>query len=165
MIINKQNAVITILMVVIIMICCACSGQTTLPGDFEEQGDNPGADDWLYISEQEVLFDFFGTPPDWPREVPAVMNEFAVTRYERSETGMYAAGFGNIQISRANNFYMNARRESGTSFDWTFNPDRTSNIEGHEQVFYYINDRGSSLTINLTQVSEDKIIFELDYRE
>ncbi len=162
---GKRKTIMPIVLIVGIMSLYACSGQTIPPEDTDIYDDNLDDNEWLVIAEEEVLFDFFSTPADWPREVPAVMNEFRVTRYERCETGMTAAGFGNLQISRANNFYMNARRESGTSFDWTFDPDRMSVTRGQEQVFYYFNDQGSSLTIILKEIYDDKIIFKLDYKE
>lgn len=115
--------------------------------------------------EADVLFDFYSTPSDWPRAVPSVMNDFKVTVYERTDSRMYAAGFGDIQISRVNNFYTNARKETGTSFSWEFDPTMDSVTEGSEQKFYYIDAEGKTLTIRFKEVDTDKIIFELDFKE
>lgn len=71
--------------------------------DSEEHGETGSADD------DKILFTFFTTPSDWPHAVPSIMNEFNVTSYERAENSMYAAGFGELQLSRVNNIYMNAR--------------------------------------------------------
>lgn len=132
---------------------------TETEDDIEDAEETGSADD------DEVLFTFFTTPSDWPRAVPSIMNEFSVTSYERTENSMYAAGYGELQLSRVNNFYMNARKETGTSFDWEFDPAKESVTEGEEQVFYYIDDEGKSLTIKFREVEKDRIEFELDYKE
>lgn len=131
----------------------------------EEADDDPGEEEENAAGEDEVLFDFYSTPSDWPRAVPPVMNEFKVTSYERTDNTMYAAGFGDLQMSRANNFYTNATRDAGNSFDWTFDPGKESVTEGSEQVFYYIDEAGKSLTIKLKEIDPMKIEFELDYQE
>ncbi len=150
-----------------------CSGgDSTMPESpavDEAQADEPAveeaAEEVQRDDEDEVLFDFYSTPSDWPRAVPSVMNEFKVTRYERTANGMQASGYGDLQISRANNFYMNARKETGTSFNWEFDSSRESITEGSEQIFYYIDDEGKSLVIKLKELEPNKIEFELDFQE
>ncbi len=132
----------------------------------ETEEDSEDEDGETYSAgDDQIIFTFFTTPSDWPRAVPAIMNEFNVTSYERTENSMYTAGYGELQLSRVNNFYMNARKETGTSFDWEFDPARESVTEGEEQVFYYIDEEGKSLTIKFREVERDRIEFELDYKE
>lgn len=115
---------------------------------------------------EEALFDFYSTPSNWPRVVPAIMMEFKVTEYERTDNAMHAAGTGDVSMSRANNYYMNAmKKEGSTSFKWEFDPAKTSVTEGSEQVFYFIDDEGKSLTINLKEIESNKIEFSLDFAE
>jgi hypothetical protein len=115
---------------------------------------------------EEALFDFYTTPSNWPRAVPAIMMEFKVTEYERTDNTMYAAGAGDVSMSRANNYYMNAKKKEGsTSFKWEFDSAKSSVTEGAEQVFYYIDDEGKSLAINLKEIGPNKIEFSLDYAE
>lgn len=135
------------------------------PEATETEDDIEDAEETGSAGDDEVLFTFFTTPSDWPRAVPSIMNEFSVTSYERTENSMYAAGYGELQLSRVNNFYMNARKETGTSFDWEFDQAKESVTEGEEQVFYYINDDGNSLTIKFREVEKDRIEFELDFKE
>lgn len=152
---NKWILFLLVAVVVFMPLLAGCSGNGNPAAPEEPENDE----------EDEVLFTFFTTPSDWPRAVPSIMNEFNVTSYERTESSMYAAGYGELLLSRVNNFYMNARKETGTSFDWEFDPARKSVTEGDEQVFYYIDDEGKTLTIKFREVDKDKIEFELDYYE
>lgn len=113
--------------------------------------------------EAEFLFDFYTVPADWPRIVP-LMTDFKVTEYSRDEQGMHAAGFGNTDMSWANNYYTNARQEFVSSNIWAFDPANTSVTEGDQQVFYYTGE-GHFLVINLNQVAPGRVEFTLDYTE
>lgn len=125
----------------------------------EEPAEEPAA-------AEEALFDFYSTPSNWPRAVPAVMMEFKVTEYERTDNTMHAAGTGDVNMARANNYYSNAiKKEGNTSFKWEFDPANSSVTEGSEQVFYFIDDEGKSLTINLKEIGPNKIEFSLDFAE
>jgi hypothetical protein len=113
--------------------------------------------------EVAVLFDFYTVPVDWPRMVP-LMTEFQVTEYSCDAQGMHAAGFGNTEMSWANNYYTNARQEFVSSNIWAFDPANTSITEGDQQVFYYTGE-GHFLVINLNQVAPGRVEFTLDYTE
>lgn len=93
------------------------------------------------------------------------MRDANATSYERTDNTLYVAGYVEIPISRVSNFYMNARKEVGTSFDWEFDPTKDSVTEGDDQVFYYIDDEGKTLTIRLKEVEENWVEFELDFKE
>lgn len=161
---SKWKVILPAFLFIMCLLLAGCSGNDASP---PEEPVQTAPEDSSEVAEDEadVLFDFYSTPSDWPRAVPSVMNDFKVTAYERTDSSMYAAGFGDIQISRVNNFYMNARKETGTSFNWEFDPANASVTEGSEQVFYYIDDEGKTLTIRFREVDTDKILFELDFNE
>jgi len=115
------------------------------------------------VTETEYLFDFYTVPADWPRAVP-IMSDFKVTEYSRTETEMHAAGYGNTDMSWANNYYTNARQEFVSSNIWAFDPANTSVTEGDQQVFYYVGE-GHSLVINLNQTAPGRVEFTLDFTE
>ena len=75
----------------------------------------------LSITEEEVLFDFYSLPPDWPRSVP-IHGEMKVSKYERSENSMFVSGNGKYMIAGLSNFYTNARKETGGGYNWEFDP-------------------------------------------
>jgi hypothetical protein len=161
---TKWTVFLPALVFISLIVPAGCSGNGTSP---TEEGVQAGSEDSSAVAaeEAEVLFDFYSTPSSWPHAVPAVMNDFKVTAYERTDNSMYAAGFGDIQISRVNNFYMNARKETGTSFNWEFDPTEDSITEGKDQVFYYIDAEGKTLTIRFREVDTNRILFELDFKE
>ncbi len=161
---SKWKVCLPVILFILCLSLAGCSGNSA--SSPEEPAMDVTEDSFeVATDDAAVLFDFFSTPSNWPRAVPAVMNDFKVTVYERTDSSMYAAGFGDIQISRVNNFYMNARKETGTSFNWEFDPAKDSVTEGREQIFYYIDAEGKTLTIRFKEVDTDRIIFELDFKE
>jgi hypothetical protein len=162
--IRKWKVYLPVILFVVCLFMAGCSGNDASSPEEPAQTapeDSLGVD----VDDADILFDFYSTPSDWPRVVPSVMNDFRVTVYERTDSSMYAAGFGDVEISRVNNFYMNARKETGTSFNWEFDLTKDSVTEGSEQVFYYIDDEGKTLTIRFKEADTDRIIFELDFKE
>lgn len=115
-------------------------------------------------SDEEVLFDFYSIPADWPGAVP-LHTEMKVTKYERTEISMNASGFCTYDIFGLNNFYTNARKEVGGGYPWDFDPEKESVTEGSEQVFYYVSEDGKSLTIKFSESEEKMLIFDLSYKE
>jgi hypothetical protein len=115
------------------------------------------------LDEEESLFTIYTTPPDWPRAIPAIMNEYKVTRYERTENTMHASGIADLGIFRANNYYNNA--VSGSSYSWDFDPAKESVTEGPEQIFYLIDAEGRTLVVTLKEINSDKIEFVLDFTD
>ncbi|NLO62745.1 MAG: hypothetical protein GX099_04870 [Clostridiaceae bacterium] len=111
--------------------------------------------------EQDVLFDMYTIPADWPRVVP-IMSEFKVTIYERTDDGMYTAGYGNVSMSRANNYYTNAQKIHVSSNIWEQDPEVASVTEGVNQTFVYIAD-GHSMTVNLIESGDTSLYFEIYY--
>lgn len=145
----------------------APAGQTTLEtetegtlGTDEEDVDGPGGMT-PFGPEQDVLFDMYTIPADWPRVVP-IMSEFKVTIYERTDDGMYAAGYGNVSMSRASNYYTNAQQIHVSSNIWEQDPDNASVTEGANQTFVYIAD-GHSMTVNLIESGDTSLYFEILY--
>lgn len=126
----------------------------------QEDVDGPGGMT-PFGPEQDVLFDMYTIPADWPRVVP-IMSEFKVTIYERTEDGMYAAGYGNVSMSRASNYYTNAQQIHVSSNIWEQDPDNASVTEGANQTFVYIAD-GHSMTVNLIESGETSLYFEIYY--
>lgn len=124
----------------------------------QEDVDGPGGMTPLG-PEKDPLFDFYSVPADWPRVVP-LMTEFQVTDYEWSDEEMYAAGYGNVSISRASNFYTNAQSKHVSSNIWEQNPDAPSVVEGSQQAFNYIGE-GSTLSVLLIEGGENSLYFEL----
>jgi hypothetical protein len=59
----------------------------------------------------------------------------------------------------------NARKETGGGYNWEFDTAKESVTSGPEQVFYFIDNEGKSLTIKLAEVEKDVIKFELDFKE
>jgi len=160
----KCKDVLPVSLIILCLFLAGCSGNSA--SSPEEPAQTTPEDSFeVAADDADILFDFYSTPSDWPRAVPSVMNDFKVTAYERTDSGMYAAGFGDILISRVNNFYMNARKETGTSFNWEFDPTKDSVTEGKEQIFYYIDDEGKTLTIRFREVDTNRILFELDFKE
>ncbi len=116
-------------------------------------------------ADDEVLFTPYTIPSDWPKTMVPIMHEFNVTSYERTDNSMYAAGYAEILISRVNNYYLNARKVAGTSFDWEFDPTKNSVTEGDDQVFFYVDDEDRTLTIMFRKVEDDIVELELDFKE
>lgn len=126
----------------------------------QEDVDGPGGMT-PFGPEQDVLFDMYTIPADWPRVVP-IMSEFKVTIYEHTDDGMYTAGYGNISMSRASNYYTNAQKIHVSSNIWEQDPDNASVTEGANQTFVYIAD-GHSMTVNLIESGETSLYFEIYY--
>lgn len=126
----------------------------------QENVDGPGGMT-PFGPEQDVLFDMYTIPADWPRVVP-IMSEFMVTIYERTDDGMYAAGYGNVSMSRASNYYTNAQKIHVSSNIWEQDPEVASVTEGVNQTFVYIAD-GHSMTVNLIESGETSLYFEIYY--
>ena len=116
------------------------------------------------VAEDEILFDSYTIPTDWPRAVP-LHNEMKVTKYERTESSMIASGYCKYAISGINNYYTNAQKEVGGGYPWEFDSNKESVTQGADQVFYFISEEGQSLTIKFTEVEKDVLTFELDYKE
>lgn len=112
-------------------------------------------------AESEVLFNMYTIPADWPRVVP-IMSEFQVTAYEWTDSGMYAAGYGDVTMSRANNYYTNAQKIYASSNIWEQNPEVASVIEGKNQVFNYIGE-GQTMSVILVEDGENRVTFEIYY--
>ncbi len=127
----------------------------------QEDVDGPGGMTPLG-PEKDPLFDFYSVPTDWPRVVP-LMTEFQVTDYEWSDEEMYAAGYGNVSMSRANNFYTNAQKKHVSSNIWEQDPDTPSVLEGSQQTFNYIGE-GNTLSVVLIENSDNGLYFELYLR-
>lgn len=126
----------------------------------QEDVDGPGGMT-PFGPEQDVLFDMYTIPADWPRVVP-IMSEFMVTIYERTDDGMYTAGYGNVSMSRASNYYTNAQKIHVSSNIWEQDPEVASVTEGANQTFVYIAD-GHSMTVNLIESDETSLYFEIYY--
>lgn len=109
--------------------------------------------------EREPLFSFYNLPSDWPRVVP-LMNEFQVTIYDWSDEEMYAAGYGNVSMSRANNYYTNAQKIHVGSNIWEHDPEKPSVTEGPHQVFHYVGE-GNALSVVLLESGDNSLYFEL----
>jgi len=116
------------------------------------------------ITDEEVLFDFYNPPSDWPKVVP-LHGEMKVTVYERTENSMLASGYCKYDMAGINNFYTNARKQVGGGYPWEFDPDKESITTGSEQVFYFISEEGQSLTIKFAEAEEGVLEFELDFKE
>ena len=127
----------------------------------QEDVDGPGGMTPL-SPEKDPLFDFYSVPADWPRVVP-LMTEFQVTDYEWSDEEMYAAGYGNVSMSRASNFYTNAQKKHVSSNIWEQDPDTPSVLEGSQQTFHYIGE-GNTLSVSLIEASDELLYFELYFR-
>ncbi len=178
---RKYTFSLTIIIVLLITLASGCSiaqsdaqelaedagrGENTPPGHTvreasQEDVDGPGGLTPLG-PEQDPLFNFYNVPADWPRVVP-LMSEFQVTDYEWSDEEMYAAGYGNVSMSRANNFYTNAQKEHVSSNIWEQDPDTPSVNEGTRQVFNYIGE-GNTLSVILIESSDSSLYFELYFR-
>jgi len=118
----------------------------------------------VQAAEEEILFDFYSIPSDWPKTVP-LHNEMKVTKYERTDNSMFASGFCTYDVFGLNNYYTNARKEVGGGYPWDYDPSQESVTEGSEQVFYFVSEEGQSLNIKFTEVEERMLTFELDYKE
>lgn len=112
--------------------------------------------------EREPLFDFYSVPSDWPWVVP-LMNEFQVTIYDWSDEEMYAAGYGNVSMSRAGNYYTNAQKIHVSSNIWEQDPENPSVTEGRNQVFHYVGG-GNALSVVLLESSDNCLYFELYFQ-
>lgn len=111
----------------------------------------------------EPLFDFYTIPSDWPKGwIVPLMNEFKVTAYEWSAEVMYAAGYGDVSMSRASNFYTNALRIHVSTNIWEQDPQNPSDTEGEEQVFNYVSGE-KTLKVLLRETDNNRIEFELYY--
>ena len=126
--------------------------------DPQEDVDGPGGMT-PFGPEQDPLFNFYSIPADWPRVVP-LMSEFQVTIYEWTDNEMYAAGYADVGMSRANNFYTNAQKIHVSSNIWEQDPQTPSVTEGTTQVFNYIGE-GNTLSVTLIESGKDSIYFEL----
>ncbi|MBW6462963.1 MAG: hypothetical protein K0B84_02080 [Firmicutes bacterium] len=127
----------------------------------EEEIDGPGGLT-PFGPEQEPLFDFYNLPTNWPRMVP-IMNEFQVTHYDWLEEEMYAAGYSNVSMSRASNYYTNAQKIHVSSNIWEQDPTNPSVTAGSRQVFHYIGE-GNTLSVVLLESGEDSLYFELYFK-
>ena len=127
----------------------------------QEDVDGPGGMT-PFGPERDPLFDFYNVPSDWPRAVP-LMNEFQVTIYDWSDEGLYAAGYGNVSMSRASNYYTNAQKIHVSSNIWEQDPENPSVTEGVEQVFFYIGE-GNTLSVALFESSDNSLYFELYFQ-
>ena len=116
------------------------------------------------ITDEEVLFDFYTIPSDWPKVVP-LHGEMKVTVYERTENSMLASGYCKYDMSGINNFYTNARKQVGGGYPWEFDPDMESITTGSDQVFYFISEEGQSITIKFAEAEEGVLEFEFDFKE
>jgi len=94
------------------------------------------------IADEEVLFDFYTIPSDWPKAVP-LHGDMKVTLYERTENSMLASGYCKYDVEGINNFYTNARKQVGGGYPWEFDPDTESITTGTDQVFYLLAKRVS----------------------
>lgn len=113
-------------------------------------------------AESEVLFNMYTIPADWPRVVP-IMSEFQVTAYEWTDSGMYAAGYGDVTMSRANNYYTNAQKIYVSSNIWEQDPSVASVTDGTNQVFNYIGE-GQTMSVVLVENGENRVAFEIYYK-
>jgi len=177
---GKKHTLVLILVLVILMLS-GCSVNNELEGQESVQGkaqgstsidetpaqitvtpqedvDGPGGMT-PFGPEQDPLFDFYSIPADWPRVVP-LMTEFQVTNYEWSDNELYAAGYGNVSISRANNYYTNVQKKHVSSNIWEQDPSAPSVTEGTRQVFNYIGE-GHALSVTLIESSNNSLYFEL----
>ncbi|NLT11972.1 MAG: hypothetical protein GXY06_06150 [Clostridiaceae bacterium] len=112
-------------------------------------------------TESQVLFNMYSIPADWPRVVP-IMSEFQVTAYEWTDYGMYAAGYGDVTMSRANNFYTNAQKIYVSSNIWEQDPSVASVTDGTDQVFNYVGER-QTMSVALVEDAENRVTFEIFY--
>lgn len=126
-----------------------------------EDADGPGGMT-PFGPERDPLFDFYSVPADWPRVVP-LMNEFQVTIYDWSDKEMYAAGYGNVSMSRAGNYYTNAQKIHVSSNIWEQDPENPSVTEGRNQVFHYVGE-GNALSVVLLESSDNSLYFELYFQ-
>ena len=116
------------------------------------------------ITDEEVLFDSYTIPSDWPKVVP-LHGEMKVTVYERTENSMLASGYCKYDMAGINNFYTNARKEVGGGYPWEWDQNKESITQGSDQVFYFISEDGQSLTIKFAEAEEGILRFELDFKE
>ncbi len=140
----------------------ACTVKNYTLGEQMPKSTEKGATESKNETQLEPLFDFYSVPADWPRVVP-LMSEFKVTSYEWTGDEMYAAGYGDVIVSRANNFYTNAQKKHVSSNTWEQDSENPSVTEGVEQVFNYIGE-GNKLTVVLTKIDEKSIFFELYFK-
>ena len=68
--------------------------------------------------------------------------------------------FGNMSISRANNFYTNAQKKHFSSNIWGQDPATPSITEEPRQVFHYIGER-HKLSVFLMESSDNILYFKL----
>ncbi len=73
---------------------------------------------------------------------------------------MYAAGYGNVSMSRANNYYTNAQKIHVGSNIWEHDPEKPSVTEGPHQVFHYVGE-GNALSVVLLESGDNSLYFEL----
>ena len=133
------------------------SGQQT------EQEDVDGPGGMTPIGPKgDLLFDIYNLPLDWPRAVP-LMTDFKVMIYQWYDDEMYVAGYGNVSMSRASNFYTNAQKILVSSNIWEQDPQNPSVTEGPEQVFFYIG-KGNTLSVALFESGDNGLYFELYFR-
>ncbi len=130
----------------------------------ELQAEETGAPESASITDEEVLFDFYSIPADWPKSVP-LHAEMKVTSYERTENSMLASGYCTYDMVGINNFYTNARKEVGGGFPWEWDQGKESITQGSDQVFYFVSEDGQSLTIKFAEAGESALKFELDYKQ
>jgi len=116
------------------------------------------------MAEEEILFDSYTIPSDWPKAVP-LHGEMKVTKYERTENSMIASGFCKYDVIGLNNFYTNAQKKIGGGYPWEFDSGKESVTQGTDQVFYFVSEEGQSLTIKFSEVEERLLTFEFDYKE
>ncbi|HZW97833.1 MAG: hypothetical protein GX834_01475 [Clostridiaceae bacterium] len=137
------------------------SGKQEEPAEQTEEVEEPGVS-MPFDLEDEPLFNMYTIPTDWPRSVP-LMTEFNVMIYEWSDDGMFAAGHGNVSMSRANNFYTNAQKIHVSSNIWEQDPSNPSITEGEEQVFNYIGE-GNEMTVFLVEIGTESLFFEIHFQ-
>ncbi|NLC39695.1 MAG: hypothetical protein GX763_02135 [Clostridiaceae bacterium] len=123
------------------------------------QTEEPEPGPTLFDPEGEPLFNMYTMPTDWPRVVP-LMTEFQVMVYEWSDEGMYAAGYADVIMSRANNYYTNAQKIHVSSNIWEQDPGNPSITEGSEQIFNYIGE-GNALSVVLLEAADGILNFEI----
>ena len=116
------------------------------------------------ITDEEVLFDFYTIPSDWPKIVP-LHGEMKVTVYERTENSMTASGYCKYDMAGINNFYTNARKQVGGGYPWEFDSEIESVTTGTDQVFYFTSEEGQSLTIKFSEIEERLLKFSFDLKE
>lgn len=143
------------------LLVSSASGRQPLPEALQEDVDGPGGMT-PFGPERDPLFDFYNVPSDWPRVVP-LMTEFQVTIYDWSDEEMYAAGYGNVSMSRAGNFYTNAQKIHVSSNIWEQDPENPSVTEGRNQTFHYVGG-GNTLSVVLLESGDNSLYFELYFQ-